>query len=70
MAFDKMGISDIRSGAITGLWFCALTFAFFDLTLLGITNLYSLEFAIADIAMSTLLGAVQGAVIGWSLGKF
>jgi len=70
ICFDKMGINKIKSGAITGLWFAVLIFAFFDFTLLGISNLFSLKFALIDIGLSAIIGCVLGAVIGWSLGRF
>jgi len=70
LSFDKMGINNFKSGAITGLWYGILIFTFFDFTLLGLTKLYSLEFALTDILMSGVIGILQGGVIGWSLGRF
>ncbi|MBJ25452.1 MAG: hypothetical protein CMC91_04850 [Flavobacteriaceae bacterium] len=70
IVFDKMGVNNLKSGVITGIWFALLVFSFFDFTLLGIFNILSLEFAMIDIAISGVMGAIQGAVIGWSLGKF
>ena len=39
-------------------------------TLLGLTKLYSLEFALTDILISGAIGILQGGIIGWSLGRF
>ena len=70
LSFDKMGINNFKSGAITGLWYGILIFTFFDFTLLGLTKLYSLEFALTDILISGAIGILQGGIIGWSLGRF
>lgn len=70
VVFDKMGINNLKSGAITGIWFALLLFSFFDFTLMGLFNIITLEFALVDIGVSAVMGCVQGAVIGWSLGKF
>ena len=70
VVFDKMGVNNLKSGAITGIWFGLLLFSFFDFTLMGLFNIITLEFALIDIAVSGVMGCIQGAVIGWSLGKF
>ena len=70
VSFDKMGIKDYKKGALTGIWYSMLCFIFFDLTISGLTNIYSMEFIITDILLSGIIGGPQGAVIGWSLGRF
>lgn len=70
VTFDKMGINDIKKGAVTGIWFGALIFTFFGFQFMGVANIVSIEFVITDIFISSIVGALQGAVIGWSLGKF
>ena len=70
ISFDKMGIKDYKKGALTGIWYSMLCFIFFDLTISGLTNIYSTEFIITDILLSGIIGGPQGAIIGWSLGKF
>ena len=70
ISFDKMGIKDYKKGALTGIWYSMLCFIFFDLTLSGLTNIYSMEFIVTDILLSGIIGGPQGAVIGWSLGRF
>ena len=70
VTFDKMGINDIKKGAVTGVWFGALIFTFFGFQFMGVANIVSIEFVITDIFISSIVGALQGAVIGWSLGKF
>ena len=70
ISFDKMGIKDYRTGALTGIWYSLLCFIFFDFTISGLTNIYSMEFIITDILLSGIVGGPQGAIIGWSLGKF
>ena len=70
VSFDKMGIKDYKKGALTGIWYSMLCFIFFDLTISGLTNIYSMEFIINDILLSGIIGCPQGAIIGWSLGRF
>ena len=70
ISFDKMGIRDYKSGALTGIWYSLLCFIFFDFTVSGLTNIYSMEFIITDILLSGIIGGPQGAIIGWSLGRF
>ena len=70
ISFDKMGIKDYKKGALTGIWYSMLCFIFFDLTLSGLTNIYSMDFVITDILLSGIIGGPQGAIIGWSLGRF
>ena len=70
ISFDKMGIKDYKKGALTGIWYSMLCFIFFDFTISGLTNIYSMEFIVTDILLSGIIGGPQGAIIGWSLGKF
>ena len=70
ISFDKMGIRDYKKGALTGIWYSLLCFIFFDFTISGLTNIYTMEFIITDILLSGIIGGPQGAIIGWSLGKF
>ena len=70
ISFDNMGIKDYRKGALTGIWYSLLCFIFFDFTISGLTNIYSMEFVITDILLSGIIGGPQGAIIGWSLGRF
>ena len=70
VSFDKMGINDYRKGALTDIWYSLLCFIFFDFTVSGLTNIYSMEFIITDILLSGIIGGPQGAIIGWSLGRF
>jgi NhaP-type Na+/H+ or K+/H+ antiporter len=65
-----MGINNVKNGAITGTWFGALIFTFFGFQFMGITNIVSIQFVLTDIFISSIMGAVQGSIIGWSLGKF
>ena len=70
ISFDKMGIKDYKEGALTGIWYSMLCFIFFDFTISGLTNIYSMEFIVTDILLSGIIGGPQGAIIGWSLGRF
>ena len=70
ISFDKMGIKDYKKGALTGIWYSLLCFIFFDFTVSGLTNIYSMDFIITAILLSGIIGGPQGAVIGWSRGRF
>lgn len=70
ISFDKMGIDTLKSGAITGTWYGGLIFTFFGFQFMGITNIVSVEFVLTDVLISSVVGGLQGAAIGWSLGKF
>ena len=70
VTFDKMSIIDLKNGLITGIWFGTLTFTFFGFQFMALTNIVSIQFAITDIFISAIMGAIQGGAIGWSLGRF
>ena len=42
ISFDKMGIKDYKKGALTGIWYSMLCFIFFDFTISGLTNIYTM----------------------------
>ena len=63
ISFDKMGIKDYKKGALTGIWYSMLCFIFFDFTISGLTNIYSMEFIVTDILLSGIIGGPQGAII-------
>ena len=62
--------SNLKNGSITGIWFGALTFTFFGFQFMALTNIVSIQFALTDIFISAIMGAIQGGAIGWSLGRF
>ena len=70
ITFDKMGITNLKNGLITGIWFGLLTFTFFGFQFMALTNIVSIQFALTDIFISGIMGAIQGGAIGWSLGRF
>ena len=70
VTFDKMGITNLKNGLITGIWFGTLTFTFFGFQFMALTNIVTIQFAFTDIFISAIMGAIQGGAIGWSLGRF
>ncbi len=60
ITFDKMGITNFKNGSITGIWFGALTFTFFGFQFMALTNIVSIQFALTDIFISAIMGAIQG----------
>ena len=55
VTFDKMGINDIKKGAVTGIWFGALIFTFFGFQFMGVANIVSIEFVLTDIFISSVV---------------
>jgi uncharacterized membrane protein len=54
-----------KGGAVIGSFFASS----FDLTMLGTSNIMTLQGVIIDIVVYTFMAAVAGAVAGWWLGR-
>ena len=63
------GITTVSKGLITGAIVSCLSTAGYDLIMFAQFNLSSRTADIVDVAASTVLGAVSGAVIGWWYGR-
>jgi hypothetical protein len=58
-------VTGAKAGAVIGL----LTGAFFDLIMLGTTNISTPTAAMADILVNGIIGMFVGGAVGWILGK-
>jgi uncharacterized membrane protein len=65
---SKAGVSSAGGGATTGAIFGLLVAAAYDFIFLGTSNLMTLKSALVDIAASTVVTAIGGAIIGWYMG--
>ena len=65
---NKAGASGAAAGASVGAVFGLLICAAFDFTYFGTTNLYTMKGMLVDIAVSTVMSAVVGGIIGWYSG--
>lgn len=66
--FAKSGVSTLMSGLITGGIVGLLMGASIDLIMYGVSNIMSKHTLVADIGISTAMGAIAGAVIGAVMG--
>lgn len=62
------GVSTWQGGAKTGALLGLLIWLSVDMIMYGTTNVYSLTGVFIDVLVSTVMGAIGGAVIGWVLG--
>lgn len=69
MIFDRWaGITTFKAGMIAGAWLSALIALSFDLYMIAATNVMSMNGALLDVVVSTVMGAINGGVVGWVLG--
>jgi hypothetical protein len=64
----KAGVSSASAGAAVGAVFGLLICAAFDFTFYGTSNIFTMKGLLVDIAVSTVMSAVVGGIIGWYLG--
>jgi uncharacterized membrane protein len=64
----KAGVSTLSGGASVGAVFGLLISAGFDFTMFGTSNIFNMTALLVDIAASTVIAAIVGAVVGWYLG--
>jgi hypothetical protein len=65
---NKAGAKGMAAGATIGAVASLFISAGFDFTMLGTTNITTLNGALVDIAASTVVGAVVGGIVGAYLG--
>ena len=70
--YDKMGVAGLEQGAITGAWFGAAKWFFFNTQMMGIMpNVWGdVNYLVIDTAISAVMYAVSGAAMGWALDRF
>jgi uncharacterized membrane protein len=67
-AMNKAGVKGFGAGAVFGAVLGLFISAGFDFTMLGTSNITTLNGALVDIAASTVVSGIVGGVIGWYLG--
>ncbi|MED5248026.1 MAG: hypothetical protein VX887_01760 [Candidatus Neomarinimicrobiota bacterium] len=69
--YDRMGVDSAQSGAVTGAWFGAAKWIFIDTQWMAMMpKLFPVNFVVVDVALSAVMYAISGAVIGWALNRF
>ena len=69
--YDKMGVSGLEDGAITGAWFGAAKWTFINTQWMAMMpNVFQINFVVIDIAISAVMYGVAGAAMGWALDRF
>ena len=66
--FVKSGVNTAGSGLVTGAAIGLLMFAGWNFTMYGVSNLTTTTGLLADIATSTVISAIAGAIVGWVCG--
>ena len=61
-------IRTFAGGAVAGVWIGFLVFMSFDLAMFAFYKIASLQFALIDGLLSTVMAAINGAVVGFVLG--
>lgn len=65
---SKSGSKGAGPGATIGAVVTLLIAGAYDFTMLGTSNIMTLNLVFVDIAASAIVGGIVGAVIGWYLG--
>lgn len=61
-------IRTASGGAVAGIWMGFLIYMSFDLSFFAFFKIYSLQFAVIDGLLNTVMSGVAGAVVGFVLG--
>jgi len=67
---DKLSINDLKNGAVFGLVYSVVLWLIIDLQMVSITHIVSYSYVGLDAVLSSVMGAVLGAVMAWSLKKY
>ena len=70
--YDKMGVSGLENGAITGAWFGSAKWFFFNTQMAAIMPEVwgDWNYIAIDIVLTAVMYGVSGAAMGWSLERF
>ena len=66
----KLSINDLKNGAVFGLVYSVVLWLIIDLQMVSITHIVSYSYVGLDAVLSSVMGAVLGAVMAWSLKKY
>ena len=70
VVLDKMGISSMQEGAITGAWFGAGLWFFFNTQIMAMLKVIDFNFVLVDVLISIVITGAAGAVIAFSFDRF
>ena len=67
---DRLNIDNVKDGAVFGAIATVALWLMIDLQMVSISNIFSYNYVLTDAALSAVMVAIIGALIGWSLKKF
>lgn len=67
---DRLNIDNVKDGAVFGAITTVALWLMIDLQMVSISNIFSYNYVLTDAALSAVMGATIGALIGWSLKRF
>ncbi len=70
VVLDKMGTSSIQEGAMTGAWFGAGLWFFFNTQIMAMLKVIDFNFVLVDVLISIVITGAAGAVVAFSFDRF
>tara|TARA_B110001452_G_C15163269_1_gene404541 strand:+ start:505 stop:909 length:405 start_codon:yes stop_codon:yes gene_type:complete len=67
---DRLNIDNVKDGAVFGAIATVALWLMIDLQMVSISNIFSYNYVLTDAVLSAAMGAIIGALIGWSFKKF
>ena len=67
---DRLKIDNVKDGAIFGAIATVALWLMIDLQMVSISNIFSYNYVLTDAVLSAAMGAIIGALIGWSFKRF
>ena len=67
---DRLKIDNVKDGAVFGAIATVALWLMIDLQMVSISNIFSYNYVLTDAVLSAAMGAIIGALIGWSFKKF
>jgi hypothetical protein len=67
---DRLKIDNVKDGAVFGAIATVALWLMIDLQMVSISNIFSYNYVLTDAVLSAAMGAIIGALIGWSFKRF
>jgi len=67
---DRLNIDNFKDGAVFGAIATVALWLMIDLQMVSISNIFSYNYVLTDAVSSAAMGAIIGALIGWSFKRF
>ena len=67
---DRLKIDNVKDGAVFGAIATVALWLMIDLQMISISNIFSYNYVLTDAVLSAAMGAIIGALIGWSFKRF